>query len=1489
MTCRVQTIILLIFSTYSGLLFSQSTEIVHPTLHNIQYKKFQNPLEVKNAEATLRKLQGLSAATNWVLLSRLNDELEQTHLRYRQYYNGIPVALGTSILHCKQEMLLSFNGDYIQEKHFVGSVKITAEQALSKAREALPAELYAWDDPGFQQIFKTAHNNPDTNYSPYAGLAYCPQDFKIDATHRLCYKLVVYTSKPNNGQEIYVDAENGNIIARQDLVLHTDVKGTVVTKYSGNQTFTVDSVSSTTFRLRNKTYGNGIETYNLNKSTSYGSAVDFVDADNYWNNVNANKDEVAGDAHWGAEQTYKYYKNTFNRNSYDNNGAKILSYVHYSSSYDNAFWNGVCMTYGDGNVFKPLTAIDVCGHEITHAVTSNSANLVYSYESGALNESFSDIFGNTIEAYARPTQWNWKIGEDITSGGSGLRNMANPNLNSNPKFYIGNYWYGGSGDNGGVHTNSGVQNYWYYLIAQGASGTNEKGWSFKIDSLGLAKAGAIAYRNLTVYLTSSSKYADARTYSIISAADLFGQCSKEVIAVTNAWWVCGVGKAYDSGYVKADFVADTLACFTGKVLNFTNLSNNYKSSEWSFGDGDTSLKNNPTHAYKSYGTFTVKLKARSCFNNKYDSLTRVSYVKVDSNFDICKSAIMPLSGTDSTKRCWGFIYDNGGEGNYKPLVQSNLKLTVPNADSIRFRFLYLDYENGYDSIVLFKNTTTQANKIGRFTGSTTPYSGAWQTVKSNTIWFKHYSDPYVEGKGFKVEFMAYRPLLTCDLPTDSTLCSGQSVDFTPVVKGGYPPQHLYTWENGSHSSIKTLNPAVSGVYKVTVKDVCTLKTAQDSVKVIVRAALKIKANKDTIICSGNSVNVKAIATGGKSSSYLYTWTPAKGNVSSFNVKPTLNTTYKVVLSDGCTLYPDSASFTIYVKPPLKVSLSTSQSLQCIGKSVNLTAKGQGGDTLGYVFAWNNGLGNGSSKSIVLTDTTKIKVTLSDGCSVVAASDSLNLFTYPAVSATRTPDTTVCRGSLVTLSIKAKGGNGTPLKYTWNTGQNTASVNLIGPNAQYYSFTVSDQCSPVFKDSIKVALLQALTITRPLDTTLCDGQAYNTSVSPAGGLTTQHKVLWLPDNVTGNTQSLNPSAVGTTIYKVILSDGCTALKDTQTFKIKRLAPLAAALSITPDNVCRGDSAVLQLSATGGKPSAYSWMLNGNPVSQLKAKIGPVITTNYNAVLTDGCSPNSNAGHTLTVNDPPVVNISISPNDYCLGQTTSFGYSGTNIAQLRWLFGNKDSLDATALATNYVYPKSGSYNVSARAFSAAGCESLVNAPSVITIYNYPTAAIIANPVITNIENPNISFTDAGSGGTSNFWDFGDGQTALNSNTIIHTYADTGWFTTNLISVTGPGCADTAVQRVRIKDVYKIFVPNTFTPDANTTNDLFIPRGRGIKSMEVKIYNRWGQKVFESKDLNKGWDGTLPNGTPALVGVYTVEVVVMDSENFRHTAKEVLHLLR
>jgi len=318
--------------------------------------------------------------------------------------------------------------------------------------------------------------------------------------------------------------------------------------FSGTQTVITDSISSSKFLLRDSSRGNGVITLNIKTGTTFSSAVDFTDADNYWNNVNTALDQAGTDCHWGLETTFDFYKNNFGRNSYNDLGSVMTAYVHYSYKYVNAFWDGTEMVFGDGDFssYNPIVSLDVAGHELTHAVTGSTANLNYSYESGALNESFSDIMGTAIEFYGKPTKANWLIAEDCVKSGTPFRSMSNPKSYSQPNTYLKTNWYTGSSDNGGVHTNSGVQNYWFYLLAHGGSGTNDLGNSYYTTGIGLSDAQSIVYRNLTYYLTPSSQYSDSRFYSLQAASDLFGLCSNQYKQTAKSWYAVGVGTNYDS-------------------------------------------------------------------------------------------------------------------------------------------------------------------------------------------------------------------------------------------------------------------------------------------------------------------------------------------------------------------------------------------------------------------------------------------------------------------------------------------------------------------------------------------------------------------------------------------------------------------------------------------------------------------------------------------------------------------------------------------------------------------------------------------------------------------------------------------------------------------------------------------------------------------------------------------------------------------------------
>lgn len=289
----------------------------------------------------------------------------------------------------------------------------------------------------------------------------------------------------------------------------------------------------------------------------------FTDSDDLWDLAGRTSPAhpAAVDAHYYAGVTDDFYLGTYGRNSLDNAGMTMVSSVHYGNKYNNAFWNGSQMVYGDGDgtsTFRELSGgLDVVAHELTHGVTEFTSNLVYQNESGALNEAFSDMMGNSAEFYAQtntldPTvQPDWYIGEDVYLGSTtvpGFRNMSDPREDGDPDHYSERYT--GTSDNGGVHTNSGIPNHAYFLLINGGKNagcdttgsgghTHSADCDVSVAGLGLAKAEQIFYKGFTS-LPSSATMGNARASTEAVAVATYGSGSPEHLSTSAAWQAVGV-------------------------------------------------------------------------------------------------------------------------------------------------------------------------------------------------------------------------------------------------------------------------------------------------------------------------------------------------------------------------------------------------------------------------------------------------------------------------------------------------------------------------------------------------------------------------------------------------------------------------------------------------------------------------------------------------------------------------------------------------------------------------------------------------------------------------------------------------------------------------------------------------------------------------------------------------------------------------------------
>jgi bacillolysin len=558
-----------------------------------------------NAQQIFKEQLGIPDNQLFVLIKSETDALGITHDKYQLLHNGIKVAYATYTLHSKNGRAISMSGAFYKIGDVVSTPTLSASTAFSRALAYIGASSYLWESPqeaaimGYQQpqgelIFLPAMHEQDTE--------------RTSDKIRLAYKFDIYATQPVSRGDIYIDAITGEVLYYNATIKHLGehAHGTAcldsekstfqafnpllianaATRYSGIRTIET-SLNGPSHVLFDGTRGYGISTVNMNRTTNYSTATEFTDTDNNWTAAefnNTNKDNAALDAHWGAEKTYDYFLGVHGRNSYNNLGATINSYVHYSTNYNNAFWNGSVMTYGDGSgtVFDALTSLDVAAHEIGHAVCETTADLAYQRESGAMNEGFSDIWAACVEYFAAPEKSLWLIGEDIErrAGRAALRSMSNPKSLNQPDTYGGTFWISPncttpsqSNDYCGVHTNSGVLNHWFYILSVGKSGTNDIGSVYNVTGISIDKAAKIAYRLESVYLTSNATYANARTFGIQSAIDIYGANTPEVIATTNAFYAVGIGAAYS--FSSTDTIPPSTPLnliASGTTSNSTNLS-----------------------------------------------------------------------------------------------------------------------------------------------------------------------------------------------------------------------------------------------------------------------------------------------------------------------------------------------------------------------------------------------------------------------------------------------------------------------------------------------------------------------------------------------------------------------------------------------------------------------------------------------------------------------------------------------------------------------------------------------------------------------------------------------------------------------------------------------------------------------------------------------------------------------------------------------------
>ncbi|MFF4574401.1 M4 family metallopeptidase [Streptomyces sp. NPDC001410] len=482
---------------------------------------------------------GLTSAQDTSVRDVIVDRNGTQHVRYERTYRQLPVLGGDFVVHLAPSGTFRSADRATRSRITLSSIvpEVSAPKAADLAVNALRAV-------NLGDTLKNLKAKPE---------------LVVDALHgapKLAWRTnaVGQDSLGNPvARTVLTDARTGAQIDAWDSI--ETATGDGKSLYGGTVPLETTQ-SGSSYQLKDPTRGNTYTGDAENKTDlcffgicfSRAPATLFTDADNHWGTgTTADRSSAAVDAQYGTNETWDYYKNVHGRSGIAGDGKGSYNRVHYGNSYNNAFWDDscFCMTYGDGDgsTFGPLVALDVAGHEMSHGVTSKTAALTYSGESGGLNEATSDILGTMVEWYANnPSDpGDYLIGEKIVKSGFGkpaLRFMDRPSKDGNSA----DYWSSSVG-NLDVHYSSGVANHFAYLLSEGSGAKTINGVSYDsptyngstVTGIGRDKVGKIWYRALTVYMTSSTNYKAARTATLNAAKDLYGAGSAEYNAVGAAW------------------------------------------------------------------------------------------------------------------------------------------------------------------------------------------------------------------------------------------------------------------------------------------------------------------------------------------------------------------------------------------------------------------------------------------------------------------------------------------------------------------------------------------------------------------------------------------------------------------------------------------------------------------------------------------------------------------------------------------------------------------------------------------------------------------------------------------------------------------------------------------------------------------------------------------------------------------------------------------
>lgn len=732
------------------------------------------------------------------------------------------------------------------------------------------------------------------------------------------------------------------------------------------------------------------------------------------------------------------------------------------------------------------------------------------------------------------------------------------------------------------------------------------------------------------------------------------------------------------------------------------------------------------------------------------------------------------------------------------------------------------------------------------------------------------------------------------IATASTTSSLTCNNTTVSLLGGPSSGVTYTWTGpGIVGNTNSQNAVanMSGNYTLSVSDIsgCSNATILTVISNTVTPSISVGPTL-TLSCSSPIATLNGSSgTAGVSFSWTGPITGSNPNSSSNDVSADGNYTLTITNPvNGCTNTAVQSVISNTASIPVTPLISATSTNLCAGQTATLSSSSLS----------NNVWSNGATTSSIVVNTSGIYSlynTGTAGCNSGTTSISITISTQ-TIDVIVPQNIFICNGNTVSVPNFSSSVNGA----TFNWTNSNSSINLassgagtipsfVGNNFGVNNLTGVISVTPTANGcsgspgSFSITIYPNITVNAGVDYTVCYGQQYQINASPSGST---YSYSWTPSLFLSNSTISNPVASPTSdiTYTLTVTDenGC---KVNDVLNLFAGAPILT--SISGATLCSGNSSVLTPAITGGNNQNYTYQWQPstglNNQSILNPIVSPSSTTVYTLTVSDGCSTASISQATVTVLSSPEIEIASTYTSGCAPLCVDLSnINNTNIVSWQWTVNGV--IISNSQNPQYCFEDPGSYNIGLNVISVEGCSSIITRNNYIIVYPNPIADFLV-PETISILSSDVKFIDKSVGATTWLWQFNDPFATNNNQTSTlqnpsHYYSNQGEYCIDLLVTNNFGCSDSTNKCIKIELEFTIYVPNAFTPDDDRINDIFTAVGINIIEFEMYIFDRWGEEIFYTNDINKGWNGKAKGGNlSAKQDVYIWKINARDIFNIDH----------